>query len=403
MRRISIVIVILLLWACETSTNVAPEFRNYFIRTYGGDGDQEGIDFVVNADNTITILGNSITPAGSRFIYIAKVTAEGDLLWEKTLGGGAENAQDIEPLFAGGGYIILSNIATSSLTSDIHLIKINDAGDVLLDVIYNPLEDQFGNSITPLANGNYFVAGKTDETDPNNVDNPVLDQDVLVVLLDVNLDEIESTRVGSSTFGEAIRVLPTSSDKFIYAGFYDEAEVSTDQDFVFRLFSSQTNLVEATLRTGGVTENEVMKSFIRNADGSFLAVGYVNPVDNLSFEIYVAVINGNNTLRQGQKLSLGTSRVQGVDGTQSTFSGGYLLITDDFSLADATRDIRLIKVNSTLQEEWSVSYGTSGNDDYSAKVAELAGGEILMLGTLTITNQKKIALIRVNPQGSFND
>jgi hypothetical protein len=45
--------------SCDTEGNVDPVYQNNFIKYYGEDGNQEGVDLLVNTDGTLILLGNS--------------------------------------------------------------------------------------------------------------------------------------------------------------------------------------------------------------------------------------------------------------------------------------------------------------------------------------------------------
>lgn len=60
--------------SCETE---GPEnYKNHFIKYYGGDGDQEAKDFVINSDGTVVMLGTSYETNGNTRIYLVKADAQ---------------------------------------------------------------------------------------------------------------------------------------------------------------------------------------------------------------------------------------------------------------------------------------------------------------------------------------
>ena len=106
-----------LLYSCDTASNVEDPTKNYFIKYYGGDGDQEGVDIVVASDGFIYLLGNStslITTTGKQ-LFLVKTDAEGKLIWEKTFGGKYdEEAKDLE-LTADNRLVVLANSKKGSV------------------------------------------------------------------------------------------------------------------------------------------------------------------------------------------------------------------------------------------------------------------------------------------------
>jgi hypothetical protein len=60
-KRYCVVLVVFLtiVWVgCETEG--PDDYKSHFIKYYGGDGDQEAKDFIVNSDGTVVMIGTSI-------------------------------------------------------------------------------------------------------------------------------------------------------------------------------------------------------------------------------------------------------------------------------------------------------------------------------------------------------
>jgi hypothetical protein len=175
-----IVLLPVLFAACDTSSNVDTLYKTYFIKTFGGDGDQLGVDILVNNDNTITLLGNTIKPSGENKIYFVKTDFAGKILIEKELGSENEKAMDIEP--TPNGYVILSNVVVSPDRYDVKLLRTDLSGVVVDSVVIDSLGDQYGNSVTQVSDGRIFVTGNTRDTDASLNAELVNDQEDLLII-----------------------------------------------------------------------------------------------------------------------------------------------------------------------------------------------------------------------------
>ena len=78
---------------------------------------------------------------------------------------------------------------------------------------------------------------------------------------------------------------------------------------------------------------------------------------------------------------------------------GYLVVSNETS-ATGSINILLSKINKEGKDVWSTSFGGS-KDDMAAAVAELPNGKILILCTVQLDIQKKMALLKVNSKGQF--
>ncbi|CAN0475857.1 unnamed protein product, partial [Phaeothamnion confervicola] len=47
------------------------------------------------------------------------------------------------------------------------------------------------------------------------------------------------------------------------------------------------------------------------------------------------------------------------------------------------------------------TFGAANNDDTASAIEELDNGDLLVLGTMELVNQKKMALIKIKANGSF--
>lgn len=64
-------------------------------------------------------------------------------------------------------------------------------------------------------------------------------------------------------------------------------------------------------------------------------------------------------------------------------------------------DIWVGRLTSEFVIDFQKAIGGPNTDDRVSRVMELPGGDVLVLATMDITNQRKIALIKLRPNGNF--
>jgi hypothetical protein len=397
-------------YSCDTAGTVDPVFQQYFIKYYGEDGDQEGNDFVTNPDGTMFLLGTS-TLGQSKRMYLIKVDAEGNEILKKTFGSLVnEFPRDIEAVMAGpeaGNFIILSNVENDVQGLDIRLTIINANGDSLKSMLFSHLESQEGKSITPLSDGGYLVAGKTTDTDSESnasLPNPAEDQeDWLIVRFQSDLSYLASdvNRVGGSYFGSAIKVFQQGS-VLLYAGYSDEVtgnESTYEKNYVFRSFNVIPNSL-STVYTGTSSRDEEMTAIARSPSGSFMAIGTQTTVSGTDRQMFLSSVTANfsTVLKEGIMSGL-TGQTEGVAVAPSGV-GKFLVLANALN-AVGNRDIYLSRINSFFEKDFELTFGSPGNNDTGSAVAELPNGDIVVLGTMQLTSQKKMALIKLRSDGKF--
>lgn len=404
----------LLMFSCDTESNVDPVYKDTFIKYYGEDGDQEGKDLVVNTDGTIIILGTSTSPGGSKRMYLAKTDAEGAIIWERKLGeiSRDEIAQDVEPIIAGpdaGNYIVMSSVVKSIADSlAIRLTIVSPDGDSLKSELINRYESQSGRSITPLTDGTYFISGNVLNADTTNVDLPpsLFDiEDILIVKVGATLIPTEYNRIGSSTLGSAIKIFEGTAPDFYYASYSDiliggESVIASNYElnFAFRSFKSIPSSV-GSVYSGNSTDNEEMSAIAKSGSGiSYLAVGTLTELNGDKTMVATRVNSNFGSVSSMQNLVKANNNTEGVS-VSASGATNFLVVGNVIN--PGGRDIWLLKVDNDIKPVFEVTFGGSNNDDTASAVAELPNGDIVVLGTMEITNQHKIALIKLRSNGQF--
>jgi hypothetical protein len=116
-------------------------------------------------------------------------------------------------------------------------------------------------------------------------------------------------------------------------------------------------------------------------------------------QLYAATITNNFEAVQGHSvIGAGIQREGAAVAPAGTTK--FLVVANE-SNAALKRDIYLTKMDILFNKEFEVKFGAPNNDDVGSAVAELPNGDILVLGTMQITNQKKIALIKLKSNGEF--
>lgn len=414
LRIISGLFFLLAIWRCDTSSNIEPVFKDYFIRFYGGNGNHFAEDVLLTSAGQLIILGNVSYSASFNRMYLLITDLEGNVLVEKALGVNQESARDIEPITAGseaGNFVILSNVRKNPADSlAIRLTIINAQGDSLRSYYYNSLKSQEGFSVTPLSNGGYFVGGRTTDTDPDpsagNVDLGLIGlvdkEDELVLSINPDFTVQYIRRIGGSTEGACVKILQGPSPFYYYAGYSDrldgtEAGIASnyEHNFNFRVFTTNPASVP-NLVSGAPDQQEVLKSIAQSSTGIFMALGTRLSNPNRP---YAALLTSTFSLIDAGILPVSAEGYEAVHVAPS--GGSRFLVALNRIGAGNRSDIWVGRVTSEFVIDFQKTFGGPNTDDRVSRVMELPGGDVLVLGTMDITNQRKIALIKLRPNGNF--
>ncbi len=397
---------------CDTDNNIDDPDKNYFLKMYGEDGDQVGVDMEILSDGSTLLLGTTVSDDNTSRIYLVKINAEGDVLWNKKFGEKQETAVDIEPA-KNGNYIILSSFmntsaAVANVDSKIILIS---ADGVKLDSATNGFTyADYPKSVTSIDDGGFIVTGSYEEI-PNGMTN------VFHFRCDVNLDWLTST--WANTYGQdngsndtGIKVYQISPTLFYVFG---HSELSHDQRlgrFSNLLYYSINDFsLNSTPAFTGEKDVDAKLSWVCKNDpsqgNSFVLLGTKfnsNTPAGLQFSILRTPLAFNETDEQiDTELSSQGKVLTAVCVAPSlTSPTGYLVLCNETRTLGS--NIWLTKIDQSNNPKWSVSLGSENENDFASVVRELPDGRILVLGTISVgDNQSKMALFKLNSNGRLQE
>lgn len=436
---ITFAIASLMFLACDTASNIEDPDLDYFVKYYGGDGDQFGVDLIALQDGSFLLLGRYSESEFNTDVYVVRVNGEGDVLWETRVGDSDNpfdvwNSKDIEPTLD-GNFLILTdykkNSSSATHYSDLKLIKISPEGTVLDSVSLGTEANDFGRSITVLSDGGFIVSGYTEHTATFNLANepdPDLG-DILNFRVDQNLailttNEWSPTENGyGSNLDVAVKAVeipsktePGRYDYYVFG--YTNSTLAGDLNPNQRLglFYFQRNSVGSLGNVwypGNIinvndTEINSVQSVDASMGGGYLIIGTSINVVGVS-EMFVARMRPSLTFANPlsadatfyNTIPLGRN-IRGMSAATSTVGQqGFFLLGNEVRGTGAL-NFWLTKIDQSGQVLWSTTFGSEAEDDRAAAVTELPDGKVVILGTMGLTdNQFKMAFIKLNRNGQL--
>jgi hypothetical protein len=428
-RRFLIIFILTLgVVACDVSSNTPAPDQSYFVKYFGGDGNQFAVDMLVDVDGMIYILGNSKASSGSnQRIYLAKVNPRGQVVNDTLITSSTaySEAKDLDLALDGDLIIAANQVDVAGQDMNVLVMKVSkqdfniNASNILWtkvpkspDPTSNPHRNDYVNSVTILANGNYILTGYTDASEVGH------SFDIMNLQVDANLNKIpfpftwnETSGPGNENYGrKALEVIQSpDTARYIFgnsnAGASDEnvwyaelqskgyAGASTDDQSDNVFISSLTNdvVTHAMKYESGHLITSISTPVTASGNSTLklyrLGFNFLNPKNSSEVTAYYEWPLGN---------------IPNANASTCKASVGFLVVADYLQPSSNT-DILLLRLNGSLKDP--VYFGGEG-DDRAAAVAELTDGHILVLGTMQLGNppeQFKIALIKVNANGKFDE
>ncbi len=397
--------------ACDTSSNIAPP--DYFMKLYGHDGNQFGVDLVPLDDGSYMLLGYTVLNNSSR-IYLVNVDAEGRTKWDKTLGGFSEIAVDLERT-NDGNLVILSSFLNVD-NRDVKLIRVRPDGTKIDSVTHGSPMDDNPKTVTPLSDGGFIITGETkfneddfDEGGPEGATNSLHYRCDANLVFDPNWTEYYGDQ---GRLDGATKTFEAQPDFYVFGWSNKPHEGKPVNDLHIHLqYYPLGSLGVPTGKDtflGEVGDNTTSRCAIQapgELGGGFLIFATKETTPGIT-TIHVSRLRSPiSFIRTADELfdesiSIDGRLLEAVSASAATVdSRGFLLLSNEVR-ATGARNIFLTKINQSAVPEWSVSLGSEEEDDQAGNVLELSDGRIMVIGTVEIgDNQRKMALFKLNSAG----
>ena len=361
------------------------------------------------------------------FLYGFASIAQPTIEWQISMGGTGFDVGRSIIQTSDGGYIISSQIWGSGgdITgfqgvADYWFVKLSSSGSILWQKAVGGSAEDDCYTIKPTSDGGYIAAGNSDSFDGDvTVNNG--DHDVWIVKVD-SIGNIQWEKsLGGTLDEEGFSILQTKDGGFIVAGgtASDDGDVSANHGAVdcWLVKLSSTGNIEWEETFGG-TANDGVKSIIQTPDEGYIFSGSSRSNDgDVSgnhglTDVWVVKLSSAITI-EWQK-SLGGSGEEIGHSIINTTDGGYIVAgqTDsndgDVSGNKGVIDVWVVKLDSAGNIEWQDNYGGS-NDDIAFSIAQTIDGGYVV-ATLTKSDdgdvtgyygQRDYWLIRLTSTGSI--
>lgn len=405
-KYISLILLCLNFVSCDTEESLDKNYENFFLKYYGAEGNQMGIDLLEMPDGGFIILGSSTSTGGNTQIWLTRTDELGNEIWSNTYGGSkSEIPSDIE-FDANGNIVVGATVEEETANStDVLLYRVNIDGNKIDSALYGyPGTSERLNRITLVSNSDLIAVGSTENVDINkNGYNATTDlQDIYSLRVDNNLVEVQSflwkNVIGFPGSDVGKKILERTDGSFIFFGVSDDPNSNTQNDG-FNLILFPTNDLgdvgsQFEVQYFGTLGDEDASDIIQTFDGGFAMVGTTTQGGVRS--IFTARVRNNINFVSASNLSL-SEDMTGVSLAQSN-NGGFFIL--GVSNANLNGDIELTKISESGTIDWIKSFGGVDNDSGSV-IRQSQDGSLLILGTIELESQRKIVLIKTNRIGEL--
>ena len=149
--------------------------------SFGGSGDDRARDIAVADDGSIYVVGESESTDGDKTqwfgrddLWIIKLDPDGNLLWQRTLGGTEDDSGTQVEVLSDGTVVIAGNTKSDDVylnsnkgRTDGWVLLLDEDGNILQSMNYGGSEDDYCNSLAVDGNDRFWINGNTSSTNGN--------------------------------------------------------------------------------------------------------------------------------------------------------------------------------------------------------------------------------------------
>jgi uncharacterized repeat protein (TIGR02543 family) len=346
--------------------------------------------------------------------WVVKLDSDGDIEWERSLGGTHDDQAHFVQQTSDGGYIVVGSSYSDDgdvqsvhhgtvATSDLWVVKLDSDGDIEWERSLGGTYEENGLSIQQTGDGGYIVAGTSysNDGDVQSVHHGAVatSRDAWIVKLDLEGDIEWERSIGGAYDDGVTSIRQTSDGGYIFVGlsYSNDGDVSghhgtaaTRDYWVVRLYSNGDIDWQKSL---GGSDNDAGRAIEQTSDGGYIVSGYADSTDgdvsgnHGALDYWVVKLSPDgNTL---WKKCLGGSYHEDAFDIKQTRDGGYIVVGVSSSNNDdvtghhgstATPDYWLVKLDSDGNLKWQRSLGGSGPENGGRSLCHTNDGGYAIIG-----------------------
>jgi len=341
-------------------------------KTYGGSGYDAFSSILKTTDGGFLTTGQTESNDGDVSInnggkdsWLVKLSADGDIEWEFSLGDSLldltfSTIETIDGSFISVG--MKSYEENDNFLSYYWIYKVNSNGELQWEKMLEGNRISKATNIIRQSDGNYLVVGITGYSD----------SDILLMKITDQGQELWKKEYGGNKDENVYAIVESFDSGIVIAASSYSDNVTFESDYLITKLSSSGH-TEWSYTYGG-DSFDVPYSIIKNSNGGFTIIGgtYSESVNDLmdvnkgKSDFWIAEIDTdgsllNSRLIGGTLFDIGKAIIQNSDGTYlvcgSTESSDF-----DASYNNGGRDIWLLKLTEEFDVLWEATYGGSRNE-----------------------------------------
>jgi uncharacterized delta-60 repeat protein len=336
-------------------------------KTFGGSDDDRARSVQETIDGGYIVAGYTWSSSEREDVYILKLDANGNKLWEKTFGGsdndGAWSIQQTND----GGYVVAGYTSSFGAGSyDVYVLKLDATGTKVWEKTFGGSYDDRAYCIQQTSDGGYIVAGYTWSSSEW--------EDVYILKLDANGNKLWEKTFGGSDNDGAWFIQQTIDGGYIVAGYTKSYGSGWYNAYLLKLDGAGNKVWEKVF--GGSSWDEA-RSIQQTNDGGYVVAGYTSSFGAGSYDVYVLKLDTSG--KEVWSKTFGGSSDDLAWSIQQTNDGGYIVAGYTKSFGAGSEDVYILKLDANGNKLWEKTFGGS-YDERAYCIQQTSDGGYIVAG-----------------------
>lgn len=321
-------------WILKLSSSGAPEWQ----KAYGGNGPDMALSFQQTNDGGYVVAGY-VSPGtlAERDFCVLKLDSIGDIEWQRAYGGSDEDWSTSIHTTNDGGYVVVG-ITTSFGAGDYDywILKLSASGDIEWQKTYGGSSFDSAEAIQQTIDGGFIVAGYTSSFGAGGSD--------IWILKLTQLGDIEWQRTYGSVGSEWTTSIQLTSDGgYVVSGYTSSFDNGTGDIWVLKLFSNGDIDWQRVFKGNS---SDGAHSVQQTSDGGYIVAGFTESFGGGRRDVWVLKLSSSGIVEWER--AYGDSGDDWAHFIQQTDDGGYIIAGKTISLLGAgSGDFLIIKLDSS--------------------------------------------------------
>ncbi|MEY3089820.1 MAG: hypothetical protein RL113_136 [Pseudomonadota bacterium] len=361
-------------------------YQTVWEKTFGGNEDDVAQSIVSLTDGESAIAGTCRSfGAQATDICLMRMDPNGEIEW-KLLLGGAKDEEARQVIKSQDGNLLVFGRSKSYSKNDdfdFYLAKVSTQGEKIWEKTFGGDRDEVAGGIALASDGSMFVVG-----DSNSYKRKY--NDIYIAKLEKNGEMITSYMIGSKKEDSAQAITRTKDGNMVLVG-YRETGRAGDRDFLIMKLDTNGNKIWS--KTYGEYDIDRLNSVVATDDGGIVATGSTRSYKSALTDLSVMKLDTNGMMAWHK--IYGFKYYEYGNGVTKLSDGGFMVSGGTSSLGKGDHDLYMLAFDKTGAITWSHVYGGRDKDSGTG-IAQLDDGSVVSVGnTASFGRSKEFYMIKV--------